>query len=167
MKRLRILIWLSLAAAMSVLALGFARGGYWVLSCIPISLAVLWLLGMRHKARWLVNFVLLAYFSAAVAVSILGTSALWLVTGVSSLLLAWDLQYLTWRAQPAARIEAEERIVQRHLGRVAAVCALGLLLSLAALLLRLRLGFGFIVLLSLLAILGLRQGIHLANRSGG
>ncbi|MBN1148041.1 MAG: hypothetical protein JXA78_12355 [Anaerolineales bacterium] len=166
MKRLRYLTWLSLASALSVLILGFAGGGYWVLSCIPIALAILWLIGVRYERRWLVNLVVLAFFIATVAISVLGISIIWLILGAHSLLLAWDLQYFTWRMQPAVHIEAEEQAIQRHLGRIAAICALGCVLSLAALLLRLRLGFGVIVLLGLLAILGLRQGIHLASRPG-
>ena len=165
MKRIRFLIWLSLAAAMSVLVLGFARGGYWALSSIPVALALLWLLGVRYERRWLVGFVLPAYACAVVAVSLLGMSPIWLVAGVTSLLAAWDLQFFKWRVKPAAKIDGEERLIQRHLARLAALCALGLLLSLGVLLLQLRLGFGFIVLLGALAILGLRQGLHLASRT--
>ena len=165
MKRLRFLIWLSLASAMSVLALGFSLNGYWNLSTIPIALATLWLLGVHYERRWMVNLVTLAYFPATIAVSVMGLSVAWLVAGVTSLLLAWDLQSFTWRTQPAGRIEPEEQVVRRHLGRVAAICGLGLSLSLSVLLLRLRLGFGVIVFLGLLAILGLHQGIRLASRA--
>jgi hypothetical protein len=164
MKRIRFLIWLSLAAAMSVLVLGFARGGYWALSSLPIALALIWLLGVRYERRWLIGLVLLAYAFAAMAVSLLGLSPVWLIAGVTSLLVAWDLQIFNWRIKPAAQVNDEERFVQRHLQRLAALCTLGLLLSLAALLLRLRLGFGLIVLLGGLAVLGLRQGLYLAQR---
>jgi hypothetical protein len=165
MNRIRAVVWLALVAGLSILALGFSQRVHWALALLPLALGMFWWLGARFDHHWLVAVVMLAYSLAAAGVFLGGFSPVWLALGLIAMLVAWDLQFFSWRLMTAGRVDGEAQIIARHLRRLAGVSGAGFLLSLAAIFLRFRLAFEVSLLLGALAILGLRQGIHLASRA--
>jgi len=165
MNQIRSLIWLSLVAGLSILALGFIRQIHWALLFLPLVLGLGWWLGARTNHRWLVAAVMLVFSMAVVGVFLGGFSPLWLAFSSAVMLIAWDLQFFAWRLTAAGKVENEQQLIARHLRRLASLSIAGLLLVLATTFLRFRLGFEIVLLLGVLAILGLRQGIYLASQA--
>jgi hypothetical protein len=165
MNQLRTLIWLSLIAGLSILALGFIWQIHWSLLFIPLILGWLWWLGARSNHKWLIAVVMVVYSIAMAAVFLGGFSALWLAFSSVAMLVAWDLQFFAWRLMAADRVDNEVQLITRHYRRLVSVTIAGIVLVLAATFLRFRLGFEVILVLGLLAVLGLRQGIYLASKA--
>ena len=164
MNQVRSLTWLGLLTGSSILALGFILYIHWALLLIPLALGLSWWLGTRSNHQWLITMVMMLYPIAVVGVFLAGFSPLWLAFSSVAMLIAWDLQSFAWRLMAAGRIENETQLVVRHLRRLGSVSIAGLGLIVAATFLRFRIGFGIILVLGVLAILGLRQGIYLASR---
>jgi hypothetical protein len=165
MNQIRTLIWLALMTGLGILALGFSLHIHWALLIIPLVLGLIWWLGARSNHQWMISLVMMVYSLAIVGVFLAGFSPLWLAFSSVAMLIAWDLQSFAWRLMASGRIENEAQLIRRHLRRLGSVAIIGLGLILAATFLRFKLGFGIILVLGVLAILGLRQGIHIASRN--
>jgi hypothetical protein len=106
-----------------------------------------------------VGFVLAAGMAAAGL--LLGVGAGWMLLAVVAALSAWDLDAFVRRLKDAARVVDRDALERQHLLRLLMVDGLGLGLAAVALGVRVRLGFGLVILLGILAILGLSRVISL------
>lgn len=134
--------------------------GYWLGGLLAIALSVLlwgafWLIAVRRGWSWFANIGLLETFSLAAAALWLKLPAVWMLAGALGSLLAWDLTAFTHRLQLGAP-QDDLRILERnHLIWLGLLAGLGLLLSIAAAWIPLRLTLGWGLLLAALAGLGL------------
>lgn len=161
---------LAVALAAACLAAAHALGGSWAWAAACLGLGGLWLLGRwRH---WAPAAALgLAAFTALAGLGLWldgrpGTALLALLAVVAAL-CAWDLDGLAWRLARYPFIGDRAGLERRHLVRLLAVAALGLVLGGATLAIQIRLTFLPAVLLSLLALLGLSWAVLLLRTTNG
>lgn len=152
--------WFSIIVAMIALALGYGLGSVWIGVGFTLTLGLLWLLGRWRGWGWMVPpaFVLLVGM-AAVGLW-LGLGAGWMLVGVVAALSAWDLEYFARRLQTAGRAEQAVALERVHLRRLLAVNAAGLALGAIALGIHIRLGFGLMLVLALVAVWGLSRAVR-------
>lgn len=164
MKHLSIFTWASLAGALVLLAGAYALMGGWAFAGAVVTIGALCAFGMRRGAMALVSvglagLTLLAAFGLAQGLP----AAPVLLAGVLAL-EAWDVARLLHRLGSVEHIENRDALIRRHLKQLAGVCAAGLLLALAASVIRLELNFGAIFALGAAALLIL-SGIARVSRS--
>ena len=164
MKHLSILTWANLAGALALLAGAYALIGGWAFAGAVVAVGALCALGMRRGTMALVSvglagLTLLAAFGLAQGLP----AAPVLLAGVLAL-EAWDMARLLHRLGSVEHIENRDALIRRHLTQLAVVCAAGLLLALAASVIRLELSFGAVFALGLAALLIL-SGITRVSRS--
>jgi hypothetical protein len=80
-----------------------------------------------------------------------------LAISVLGSLLAWDLADFSRRLRRAAPEDDLRLLEKQHLMRLAGLGGLSLVLTLAALIVRLQVSFGWLFLLAIVAVLGLLQ----------
>lgn len=159
--------WISLGIVIAVLSLGFTQIYLWIAIGLVWLLALIWGVGFWRGWGWSENlFFVILVMVCGVGV-LMGVWPIWCMIGLFASLMTWDLHRFIWRIRRAKRIQDEERLVQRHLQRLASVLGVGVLMSIAAMLIRLELSFGFAVLLGLLAVIALGQLIVAQNRARG
>ncbi len=158
--------WICLSLSILLLVSGFTGIGYWQFLWIGLVMLSLWIFGVRWNKLWAINTSMVGFSLATAAGAWLGMGEIWSILSVVFLLSAWDLQWFAWRLDAAEQIEGEKQIVWSHMFRLMAIAGVGLLLSGIALSVHLRLGFGITLLLGLSVILGLKQWLSIARRSG-
>lgn len=158
------LVYASVGLAAVCLAAGLALAGSWPWAAAALGLGALWLAGQWRQwpsaaalgfATSVALAVLSLWLSAKASVALLALLA------VVAALWAWDLDGLARRLARYTYVGDRGRLERQHLGRLLIVSALGLLLGLVALALRIRLTFLPALLLSLLTVLGLSWAIFL------
>ena len=155
------LLWASIGLAAGALALGYGLAGLENGALAAVVPGGLWAVGQWRRLVWVapVGFVSTAGISAAGL--LLGVGVGWMLVAVVAALSAWDLDAFARRLRNAARVANRDDLEGQHLLRLLVVDGLGLALAAAALGVRLRLGFGLVVLLGILVILGLSRTISL------
>jgi hypothetical protein len=149
----------SIAAAGLVPAIAYGAAGRWGEALIGVALAGAWVGGLRRRVAWagsacFLGLVLLGGFGALSAVP-----SGWGLAGVVAALVAWDLSGFALVAQGAGKVVDEAALWRAHLRRLAAVAGGGLLLGGAALLVRAEIGFGWALLLGVVAVVALSRAI--------
>lgn len=157
MKHLSILTRASLAGALALLAGAYALMGGWAFAGAVVAVGALWAFGMRRRAMALVSvglagLTLLAAFGLAQGL----TAAPVLLAGVLAL-AAWDMARLLHRLGSVEHIENRDVLIRQHLTQLASVCVAGLLIALAASIIRLNLSFAAVFALGLLALWALSR----------
>jgi len=150
--------------AAAALAAGYGLDDAWIGMLLILAMGVLWLLGQRRRWGWAASVALIFFVGAAAIGLWIGLGAGWMLAGVVAALSAWDLDHLTQRLRSADRVEDARALERRHLRRLLIVDGLGLLLGVAALNVRVRAGFGAVLLLGLLAILGISRAVSFLRR---
>jgi hypothetical protein len=105
--------------------------------------------------------------TAAVYGAWTGLSPFAMLAAVAGALAAWDLDGMLQRIRQVGAPHAASGLVQRHLVRLGAVSALGLLLGAAALLVTIQLSFGLAIVLVVITIIALAWWLGYLRRSGG
>lgn len=154
----------SIILATSVLALGYGLGGFWIPAILMLAMGSLWLLGRRTSCRWSASVMLILLVIAAAIGLRMDLEPALMLFGVVAALSAWDLDHFARRLTEAGRVEQEQALTRHHLRRLLIVDAVGLLLGAVALLIRVDLSFGVVLLLALLALLGLSRAISFLGR---
>ncbi len=155
---------ISIGLATLILALAYALNVSVALAFIIVACGLLWLVGAWLDWRWTapLNFVL---FSGAAALGIwLKLPSDWMLVGIVTTLIAWDLQHFTERLSAAERVEGDRALKRAHLQRLIIVASLGLLLGEITLRVKLSLTLGWALLLGSLAVLGLSAAIRFLRR---
>lgn len=147
----------SLASALILLAGAYALMGGWAFAGAVIAIATLWAFGMRRRAMGLVSvglasLILLAAFGLAQGLPAMPV----LLAGVLAL-AAWDMARLLHRLGSVEHIENRDLLIRQHLTQVAGVCGAGLLVALAASVIRLNLSFAAVFALGLAALWALSR----------
>lgn len=146
----------TIVLAAGSLTLGYLLRGLWLGALLSVLFGILWRLEISQTREWtgallFPGFVLLAGAGAQWQVGI-G----WLLFGVIWSLSAWDLQHFDHRVRFAEQ-QAARTLERAHLRRLLSVNALSLLLTIIALILPVRFGFGILLLLSAIIIVSLSQ----------
>ncbi len=149
-----------------ITTLGYGLGGLWIWVLASIVMGSLWLLGQRLDWPWTTPVALVFFVGAAMIGLWLGLASGLLLLGVVLALSAWDLDHFARRLRSVERVEKSHELKRRHIGRLMAVDALGLLLGGAALAIEIQFGFYTVLLLALLAVVGLSHGIRFLRREG-
>jgi hypothetical protein len=149
MKQIRLLEKVAIATAVLAPVLGSALAGRWLLLLLFLAAGGLWL--GRRRLPWqpaTLLFLVLTLFLAIAAG--LEVSAGWLLLGMAGALAGWDLDAFARRLSHAASDEIEAVLVQRHLQRLGLVLLLSLVLGGTALLVRIELSYGVLIVLVVL-----------------
>jgi len=158
----RILNWLAitcLALAGISLAIGYTTNNFLYLGLVALLVSGLGIIANARTLPWMTNLAFIFQTIQSGAGFILEIEPYWLITGIVLALFAWDLQALSFRIMNTARIDNPVSLVLRHISRLLVSAALSLILMMIALSYRIELGFGWLVLLSLVAILALSYAI--------
>jgi hypothetical protein len=158
--------WFSLAIAVILLAAGYALAGIW-----PGFLAAL----VLGAIGWFRPRPIRAYTGTVLFFALLGQAALGVLSQVSdpamlfvslAALAYWDLDAFVTRLQRVNRGPLTSKLEQVHLVRLLMILGIGLGIGLVGLTVRLQLGLGTAMLLSLIVILGIRFGVMVLQEKG-
>jgi hypothetical protein len=154
----------TLVLSVLALLLGYGLADLWVWTPFLALPVVAWLIGLWRRWAWLtsIGFVLCA--GAAAAGLLLGVEAGWMLLALVMALAAWDLDSFVRRMEGAEQVEGRQDLERRHLLRLVAVEGVGVLLAAVALGVRLDIGFGAVLLLSLVAVVGLSRVVAFFRR---
>lgn len=166
MRLIRILIGLSGGTTILALGAGLALADRWMYPLL-IPMVIFWVLTVRFKWSWGSSLIFAGYFVFVIAAFLRGGQTAWLMVGILAALTGWDLLDFLWRLEDAGRIEHEDKIVTQHLTRLAVVAVTGSFLAIFAVQFQIRLDFGWVLGLVLLAILMIRWGLVLSRRRVG
>lgn len=144
-------------AATLTLVLGYALSSLWSGSLAAMALGLLWLVGQRHRLGWPADLGFFSLVATAAFGVWWGLSAGWMLLGLVTALMAWDLDRFIWRLERAEQIEGKVQIQRHHLQRLLLVAGLGLLSGGIALSIQLELNLGWIIFLGLLVFIGLSR----------
>lgn len=147
----------------------------WGYILVGLSFVVRWML--LFGAIWLVaGWKRWSWFSAigmflAVSASAFGLwygfSTGWMLAGAIGGLLAWDLTEFRRRLLFAARTDDRRALEFRHLARLTIVTLIGLGLASLSMIMRVEFTFEWVMLLTLVAVLGITQLVAWLRRRGG
>jgi len=148
-----------------LLVLAFNRRNMAEIALACLLPAVAWALGTYRGARHVSGAVFTAYAGLIALGGGLGVSIGWLAPALTSALIAWDLDGFAQWLQAAGRVAQREKLVRRHLGRLAVVAGLGMASATAGPSIRLDLSFEMALVLGLLAVLAIGRVLAQARRS--
>jgi len=138
---LRTLMGICIGLATLSLAAGCASAN-WIGTLVVLAIGLLWLSVLRHSNPRVADWGLFLLMAGAVWGGFEQVAWGWLLTGVAAALAAWDLTHYLDHLQAASERQAEDRLVRRHLLRLAGVTLGGWML--AALTLLVNIHFNYI-----------------------
>jgi len=148
---------ISVLIGIGSLAYGYNDAGYVMVARGLLVLGVLWLFAGRQRWVWFSTIALLISVSLAGFGLWVALSPGWMISGALGALLAWDLTDFMRRLRFAPLMDDLRALERRHLTRLTIVTVIGVLLASIAMLVRLEFTFEWIMLLTLVAILGVTQ----------
>jgi hypothetical protein len=156
----------STVLATGLLAVGFGLHDTWNRALLVLAAGALWLLGQRLGWRWVASTVLIFFVLMAILGIWLAVPGEWLLLGWVAALSAWDLEHFARNMADAGYVEDAQGLERSHLRRLLIVDGLAVLLGELALRIKVKIGFGAVFVLALLAVLGLSQAIRFLRREG-
>ena len=157
---------LSVFVGVGSLALAYNNADYPMLTRWLLFFGVLWLFAIWRRWCWFSSigiFVLVALAGYGLWIEL---SPGWMIAGALGGLFAWDLTEFMHRLRFAARTDDLRGLERRHLARLTIVALAGLLLASIAMLVRLEFTFEWMLLLTLVAVLGVTQLVAWLRRAG-
>jgi hypothetical protein len=165
------MIWFAFLLCLSVglgsLAWSYAGAGQGTVVLVLLPFGVVWIYAVWRRWIWVSILGIFLTLSLAAYGLWIDLSTGWMVAGALGGLMAWDLADFMRRLRNVSRTEDVAALGRRHLARLTIVAVLGLLLSSIAMLVRLEFTFEWMVLLTLIAVLGISQMIAWLRRGGG
>jgi hypothetical protein len=145
--------------------------GYSQSSLSPVAIGcfimgLLWLLSQWRRWAWVASLGFLGFVCAAGVGVGIGLNPILMALGVLGSLLAWDLSDFSRRLGGAAPEDNLRMLENKHLVRLASLGAIGFVLMLAALVMQLRISFGWVFLLAIAAVAGMLQLVNRLHRGG-
>jgi hypothetical protein len=145
--------------------------GYFQIQLAPVAIGciligLLWLLTNRYGWVWAASLGLFMFVTSAGVGVWIGLSPILMAFSVVGSLMAWDLASFSGRLRGAAPEDDLHLLRKRHLVRSASMGVGGSVLILAALFIHVRISFGWMFLLVLVAALGVIQLADRLRRSG-
>lgn len=129
-----------------------------VVGCFGVG--VFWIYSERRGWHWVAPAGLFVFVTAAGAGLWIGLPPVLMALSVLGSLMAWDLAGFSRRLNDAAPEDDLRGLEKNHLVQLASLGVAGLVLILAALLIHLRISFGWMFLLVLAAIFGIMQMVR-------
>jgi hypothetical protein len=147
----------------SMLAL---MAGYYQSVLLPVAIGcfvigLLWFFSQWRHWAWVASLGLFVFIGAAGIGVWIGLSPILMAFSVLGSLSAWELADFSRRLGSAAPGDDLRKLEKKHLIRLVSLVVVGLALILAALVLHLRISFGWVFLLTVAAVLGM---VQLVNR---
>ena len=142
-----------------LMVLNYAINQFWIASFLIAILGTLWIVGSARGWKWQPS-VMLPFFIGASAIGLWLKLSQWLILlSMVGAISAWDLDHFTQRMRNAGLVVEKPNLEKYHIKRLFVVNLLGLFLSLITLNVEIKLGFGAMLLLGFVAVLGLNQVI--------
>ena len=142
-----------------LIVLSYAINQFWIASLLITILGILWMVGYIKGWKWQAS-VMFTLFIGASAIGLWLNLSQWLILlSMVGAISAWDLDHFTQRMRYAGLVVERPNLEKYHIKRLLVVNLFGLLLSVIALNVQVKLGFGAILLLGMIAVLGLSQVI--------
>ncbi len=142
-----------------LMVLSYAINQFWIASFLITILGILWLVGYLKGWKWQAS-VMFTLFIGASAIGLWLNLSQWLILlSMVGAISAWDLDHFTQRLRYAGLVVERPNLEKYHIKRLFVVNFFGLLLSLITFNIEVKLGFGAILLLIMIAVLGLNQVI--------
>ena len=142
---------------MTPLIFGFAQFHLFPVAIGCFGFGILWLLSGWRRLAWVAQAGLAVFIFLAVLGVWIGISPFLMALSVLGSLLAWDLRDFSRRLSRAAAEDDLRGLEKNYLVQLARLGAIGLCLILAALLIHLRISFGWLLVLAFTAVLGMVQ----------
>lgn len=147
----------SLLVCVGTLVWGYLEAGWTLPAWALAGIGLLWLIALLRRWHWSAGIGLLVSVAAAGAGLWLGLAPGWMVAGTLAALVNWDLADFTRRLRLSAEVEDIRPLERGHLARLAILTLAGLALASAAMLLRMRFSFEWVVFLALAGAWGVTQ----------
>lgn len=142
-----------------LIVLSYAINQFWIASLLITILGILWMVGYLKGWKWQAS-VMFTLFIGASAIGLWLNLSQWLILlSMVGAISAWDLDHFTQRMKYAGLVVERTNLEKYHIKRLFFVNFFGLFLSVIALNVEVKLGFGTILLLGMIAVLGLNQVI--------
>lgn len=125
------------------------------------------MLGQRANWPWIGWLMLALFASAAVMGTWFELNPALFVIGLIAALSAWTLDNFARQLEEADSVEGEQALKRSHLRRLLLVDGLGLLSTVLALSIQIRLSFALAVVLGLVVLVALSHAIGFLRREGG
>ena len=163
MKRIKIYLYLAIAAAVIFLIGGLALNHEYKRMLVPLAIGLFWFFALYQKWTWGPS---VCVFGLLLFASILHSVAeIWLFTCLLACLIAWNLSYFLFDIQISDLIHQKDIIVMDHLKRLGTVAGLSVIFIWISSVLRLGLSFGLVLVLGLILIFVLSRAILMVRES--
>lgn len=129
-----------------------------------LILGALWLFAGRQRWVWFSTIALTITVSLAAFGLWIELPSGWMISGALGALLAWDLTDFMRRLRFAPLLDDLRALERRHLTRLTIVTVIGVSLASIPMLVRLEFTFEWIMLLTLVAVLGVTQLVSWLRR---
>jgi hypothetical protein len=154
MKLIRRILLISIVFAAFSVAIGYGMGSLWVVAPVLLIAGGGWVYFEWRGWDWPASIFLLGFVAACVCGMLLLLSPLIMLLGVLAALLAWDLDHMVRRLKGVHEECMAECLAKQHLMRLMLVNGCGLVLALAALLIRTQVSFMGAIALAVMVVLG-------------
>ncbi len=160
----KIAAWVGAVGALLCLLAGFGLKGYWEILFVIPALPLYWLLTRKVSPRLTASILFFIYILLVAAGLVAGMSAYLMLIGGSLALAAWESAQFLSNFRGLSGDGAGPRLEQLHNRSLLLAIGSGLLLGLLGLNVHVRLPFGAIVVLALVAVVGLYLGFTSRSR---
>ena len=154
-------------AALACLILGYVELGGWLIVLTVPAAILLWAAARRRSAFWTGGALLAGYLALAAMGIALAASGLLMSTGGIFALAGWELNDPRGISTGTPLQARSDRLEQRRLRSLGIVAAISVLLAAIPSLVRLRLPFGMVALLALVAAGGVLYSVHYLRHTAG
>ncbi len=151
-----------LLAGLSLVAI-YAAHYSWPWAILIAAMGLFWHI-KGHRSLWVASLGLALFWSMAIFGLMQGFPKELMLLGVVMALAAWDLTFWGARLIEADRVDNENIMTSRHIGRLAVVLLTGLGLGLLALNIRLELAFWWLFLLGIAGVIALSRALGALQR---
>jgi hypothetical protein len=142
----------------------YAGHGFGLVARAMLFLGALWLFAGRQRWVWFSTIALAILVCLAGYGLWIELSPGWMISGSLGGLLAWDLTDFMRRLRLAPLMDDLRALERRHLTRLTIVLLLGIALASIAMLVRMEFTFEWLMLLTLVAVLGVTQLVSWLRR---
>lgn len=155
---------ISVLLGIGSLSFAYAGKGFDLAVRVLLLVGALWLFAGKQGWIWFSTIALLISVSLAGFGLWIELSPGWMISGALGALLAWDLTDFMRRLRFAPLMDDLRALERRHLTRLTIVTVVGVLLASIPMLVRFEFTFEWIVLLTLVAVLGITQLVSWLRR---
>jgi hypothetical protein len=153
-----------IGTATMILAAGHALNALWSVALMIVAVGLLWLIGQWRGLNWTASLGFTLFVLATIYGTLQGISLLWLLPGILTTLVAWDLSHFGQYLSSVEDVRKETNLRWHHFLRLGIIIGLGSFLSISAISFETELHLMWAILLGLMAIIGLSQAVRFLQR---